>query len=59
MVGGKKYCIEGPSSIKICTNDGKIKLNKILYMPSLKKNLISIDCLGKIKKLIALSNHNY
>lgn len=57
MAGGKKHCVEGSGSTKICTKDGEIKLREVLYVPSFKKNLISLRCLAQIEKLIAFSNN--
>lgn len=53
---GEKHSIEGLESAKLCINDGEIKLHKVLYVSSFKKNLISIGCLAESKKLIAFAN---
>lgn len=42
----KSYVVKGPGSTSLRLDNGaKLNLNNILYVPGLKKNLLSISCL--------------
>uniref|UniRef100_A0A7I4A1E0 GAG-pre-integrase domain-containing protein n=1 Tax=Physcomitrium patens TaxID=3218 RepID=A0A7I4A1E0_PHYPA len=55
-VGGEKHVIEDTGIATLCTVEGKIKLKEVLYVPSLRKNLISRGCLAESGKIVAFSN---
>ena len=58
--GGESHPVRGTSSSTLCTTSGEIKLTNVRYVPSMKKNLISVGSIADSGRIVVFTaSHCY
>jgi hypothetical protein len=57
--GGESHAVKHTGSSTVRTNSGEIKLTNVKYVPSMKKNLMSVGAISDTRNLVLFSDKHY
>jgi hypothetical protein len=56
--GGESHAVKGSSTATVKTNSGEINLTNVKYVPSMRKNLVSMGLIADIGRLVVFSDQH-